>query len=362
MKKIGASKLGLTFAGCFLGAGYVSGQELWQFFGSFGENGIIGLLLAAALLLAVGVTMLLLGRMTGAEEIDKLVVCWDIPLLRGAVTLLELLFLFGVGTIMSAGVGALLEQLVGLPLWIGSGLFVAVIATVSLAGLSGMVSAFSATVPVLAAATLCFGIWSLASGGVSLPETHSGGSALLGSWPVAAVSFACYNLFGSIAMIAPLGRFVKSEKAAVGGVALGAALLLVIAGSVLISVCAEPSVTAAELPMLALAQSKGAVFGYIYGLLLLLAMFGTGLSSLVAFTGIMSSKLPVIGKNRAGFTAVCALFMFGGSLFGFGDLIGVVYPIFGYCSSVFIVLMAVHYFKLKRSRAASCAGENIDGD
>lgn len=43
--------------------------------------------------------------------------------------------------------------------------------------------------------------------------------------------------------------------------------------------------------------------------------------------------------------------MFLGSLFGFGDLIGVVYPIFGYCSSVFIILMAVHYFKIKKQNA-----------
>lgn len=150
-------------------------------------------------------------------------------------------------------------------------------------------------------------------------------------------------------MIAPLGRSVKSKRAAVGGIALGAALLLLIAGSVLVSVSASPSVTAAELPMLAFAQAKGRVFGWVYGLLLLLAMFGTGLSSLVAFVGMVSAKLPAAGKNRVGFTAVCALCMFGGSLFGFGDLIGVVYPIFGYCSSVFIILMAVHYFKLRRT-------------
>ena len=359
MKKIGTLNLGLTFAGCFLGAGYVSGQELWQFFGSFGKNGLFGLLLAISLLLAAGVMMILLGRMARSEEIDKLVVCWDMPLLRGAVTLLELLFLFGVGTIMSAGVGALLGQLIGLPQWIGSGLFIAVVALVSLAGFSGMISAFSATVPVLAAATLVFGIWSLAQSGVNIPEPQGGGSALLGSWPVAAVSFACYNLFGSIAMIAPLGKSVKSKRAAVGGIAMGAALLLLIAASVLVSVSASPSVTAAELPMLALAQAKGSVFGYAYGLLLLLAMFGTGLSSLVAFVGMVGAKHPAVGKNRVGFTAVCALLMFGGSLFGFGGLIGVVYPIFGYCSSVFIVLMAVHYFKLKRS---FCTEENTNGD
>ena len=359
MKKIGTLNLGLTFAGCFLGAGYVSGQELWQFFGAFGKNGLFGLLLAISLLLAAGVMMILLGRMARSEEIDKLVVCWDMPLLRGAVTLLELLFLFSVGTIMSAGVGALLGQLIGLPQWIGSGLFIAVVALVSLAGFSGMISAFSATVPVLAAATLVFGIWSIAQSGVNIPEPQGGGSALLGSWPVAAVSFACYNLFGSIAMIAPLGKSVKSKRAAVGGIAMGAALLLLIAASVLVSVSASPSVTAAELPMLALAQAKGSVFGYAYGLLLLLAMFGTGLSSLVAFVGMIGAKHPAVGKNRVGFTAVCALLMFGGSLFGFGGLIGVVYPIFGYCSSVFIVLMAVHYFKLKRS---FCTEENTNGD
>lgn len=359
MKKIGTLNLGLTFAGCFLGAGYVSGQELWQFFGAFGKNGLFGLLLAISLLLAAGVMMILLGRMARSEGIDKLVVCWDMPLLRGAVTLLELLFLFSVGTIMSAGVGALLGQLIGLPQWIGSGLFIAVVALVSLAGFSGMISAFSATVPVLAAATLVFGIWSIAQSGVNIPEPQGGGSALLGSWPVAAVSFACYNLFGSIAMIAPLGKSVKSKKAAVGGIAMGAALLLLIAASVLVSVSASPSVTAAELPMLALAQAKGSIFGYAYGLLLLLAMFGTGLSSLVAFVGMIGAKHPAVGKNRVGFTAVCALLMFGGSLFGFGGLIGVVYPIFGYCSSVFIVLMAVHYFKLKRGL---CTEEKINGN
>ena len=123
MKKIGSFNLGLAFAGCFLGAGYVSGQELWQFFGSFGTKGVAGLLVAVALLFFTGIIMILLGRLTKLSEIDKIVVRRDRPLLRGAVTVLELLFLFGVGTIMSAGVGALLEQLFGLAPFIGLGIF-----------------------------------------------------------------------------------------------------------------------------------------------------------------------------------------------------------------------------------------------
>ena len=280
MKKIGSFNLGLAFAGCFLGAGYVSGQELWQFFGSFGAKGVAGLLLAVALLFFTGIIMILLGRLTRLSEIDKIVVRRDWPLLRGAVTVLELLFLFGVGTIMSAGVGALLEQLFGLAPFIGSAVFAALVAVVSLAGFSGMVSAFSATVPVLSVVTLIFGIMSICSNGLVLPQSGGGSNPLMSSWLVAAVSFACYNVFGSIAMIAPLGPYVKSKKAAVGGIAIGACVLLLIAGSVLVSVSAAPETADAQLPMLALAQSRGIVWGYVYGVLLLLAMFGTALSSL----------------------------------------------------------------------------------
>lgn len=233
MKKIGSFNLGLAFAGCFLGAGYVSGQELWQFFGSFGAKGVAGLLVAVALLFFTGIIMILLGRLTRLSEIDKIVVRRDWPLLRGAVTVLELLFLFGVGTIMSAGVGALLEQLFGLAPFIGSAVFAALVAVVSLAGFSGMVSAFSATVPVLSVVTLIFGIMSICSNGLVLPQSGGGSNPLMSSWLVAAVSFACYNVFGSIAMIAPLGPYVKSKKAAVGGIAIGACVLLLIAGSVL---------------------------------------------------------------------------------------------------------------------------------
>ena len=295
--------------------------------------------------------MILLGRITELREIDKLVVYRELPVVRGAVTVLELLFLFGVGTIMSAGIGALLNQLFGLAPFIGSAVFITLVAVVSLAGFSGMVSAFSATVPVLSAVTLAFGIMSVSANGIVLPESGGGSNPLMSSWLVAAVSFACYNVFGSIAMIAPLGPYVKSRKAAVGGITIGACVLLLIAGSVLVSVSAAPETASAELPMLALAQSRGAVWGYVYGVLLLLAMFGTALSSLVAFVTMLAAKSGRISKRKKSFTALCALCMFLGSLFGFGDLIGVVYPIFGYCSSVFIVLMTVHYFKVSKAIA-----------
>lgn len=348
MKKMNFVRLGLAFAGCFLGAGYVSGQELWQFFGSFGVPGIIGLLLAVLLLFMIGVLMISLNRKTGIDEADRLVVPWDVPALRYAFTGLELVFLFGVSTIMTAGVGALFAQLFGLPVWVGCALLSVLAAVISLSGFRGMVSAFSVSVPVLVGVTLAFGIYSVAKNGVCLPDAPSGSNPLMGSWFIAALSFACYNIFGSIAMIAPLGKFVRSERAAVGGVAAGAMLLLVIAAGVLASLCAFPEVIGEELPMLALAKSESTALGFLYGLLMFLAMFGTSLSSLVAFANLLCLKSKRIAEKRLALTAVYAAGAFAGSLFGFGDLIGVIYPLFGYASSVFIVLMTVNYFKSKK--------------
>ena len=353
VKKIGPLQLGLSFAGCFLGAGYVSGQELWQFFGSFGAKGFWGLALTMLLLYAVGVVMIRLNQETGLSEVDKLIVRRDISAVRIAVCALELVFLFGVSTIMAAGVGALMNQLFGIPTWIGCALFTVLVAVISLAGLQGMVKAFSVSVPILVGVTFLFGVTALVQNGMpEIPRGLSGSNPLMGSWFIAAISFACYNVFGSIAMVAPLGEFTKEKKTAFGGIAVGTLMLVIIALSVLISVCAEEAVIDAELPMLALASAKAPYLGIVYGILLLLAMFGTSLSSLVAFTNMLCLKSERINSNKLWLVVVYALGMFFGSLFGFGELISVIYPLFGYCSSVFIVLMVIHFIKVKKTKKA----------
>jgi uncharacterized membrane protein YkvI len=351
MKQLTPVKFALTFAGCFLGAGYVSGQELWQFFGVFGRGGLLGLALAMAFLFLMAVLLLRLADRTGIDEVDRLVVCWDIPVLRGLMSGLELVFLFGIGTVMTAGVGALLQQLFGLPTWVGGALFAAAVAVIALSGLRGLVSAFSVSVPILVAVTIAFGAVSLAKNGFSaLPAaTYRGTNPMMPVWWVGAMTFACYNIFGNFAVLAPLSRYIPNKKTAYLGTGLGALLLLCIALGVMLSLYASPSALKAELPMLSLSSGVSPALGYGYGFLLLLAMFGTTLSTQVALIDFICRKSGKIARRRPAAVGVCAACSFAGSLAGFGSLIGTVYPVFGYCSSVFVVLMAVHYVKARRS-------------
>ena len=162
-KKWNAGSIGLTFAGSFLGAGYVSGQELWQFFGSFGGGGLLGVLAAMALLAVFGLALMYIISRTGIAEMDAVLVPWErLAWLRKLSSALQLILLFGVIAIMYAGGGALLEQLFSLPTWLGRTLMAVLVTLVALRGLRGAVGAFSLIVPVIVALTLIFGGMALA--------------------------------------------------------------------------------------------------------------------------------------------------------------------------------------------------------
>ena len=186
MKKMNPIRLAVVFSGCLLGAGYVSGQEIWQFFGSYGLNGYWGLLAAVALLFGISLLTLRLVQLSGVVQFDKVLIPWDVPALRVSVGALEIIQYFGVVAVMTAGVGALLETMCGLPAAAGCVIFSLLVLAMALLGLSGVVSAFSISVPILVAATVAFGAVSLAKGDFfSQPwESGSGSNALLatGSW------------------------------------------------------------------------------------------------------------------------------------------------------------------------------------
>ena len=50
LKKISVLEIATVFTGSFLGAGFLSGQELLQFFGVFGGYGLAGMVLALSLI------------------------------------------------------------------------------------------------------------------------------------------------------------------------------------------------------------------------------------------------------------------------------------------------------------------------
>ena len=353
MKELNAWRLAFVYAGCFLGAGYISGQELWQFFGAFGVGGIWGLTLCAVLQGICCVILLSLVRRGDIRVIEQVAVRRERRGLRAAVGGAQLALLLGVAVIMSAGVGALTAQMLGRGTVLASFLFCLLIAVVALQGMRGLVSVFSYVVPVLIIVSFAVAVWAAVHFGLDrlrLPSvTHGVGSPLLSHWAVAAVSFVSYNLFGSIAILVPIARAVPNARVARRGAVIGALILFAAACAILFSLYLAPATVTSELPMLALAQLLHPAAEWLFAALLLVAMFGTALSCAVAAREYLVQKFAVCARHPAAVVfSVCALAFVGG-LFGFGDLIGWIYPIFGYFGFVVLCSAVAHEGHLRRS-------------
>ena len=82
--------------------------------------------------------------------------------------------------------------------------------------------------------------------------------------------------------------------------------------------------------------------GVVYAVLLFLGMFGTSVSSLVAVLTYAGQKSARLAGHRTALLLVLTAAAFAGSLFGFGDLIGTVYPVYGYLGMAAMLLVAEH--------------------
>lgn len=351
MKKINPLALCFSFAGCFLGAGYVSGQELMQFFSSFGKAGYIGLFVAIALQVLFGIVLIRLATKTGIFEMDRIVIPWENKILRSVFGILQAVLLFGIFVIMSAGTGALFEQVFGLPFFTGALILCLVTALFAIKGVGAMVGVFSSFVPVLVAVTVGISAFVLSKNG--MPQFFSAEATenpLLSNWVVSALTFVSYNIFGSIGILTLLGKSVKKKSTVYSGVTLGGVMLLVIALGILLSISTFSQSEKSELPMLYVAETLSPVLGYAYAFLLFGGMLGTAVSCTVAFENFISAKSEKVRKKRIWVVVSACVLCFFLSLVGFSDLIGFIYPVFGYLGFAALVLILVNYFRCKSCR------------
>ena len=351
MKNIGTLSLGFTFAGCFLGAGFVSGQEIWQFFGAFGVSGIFGIILTFLLHFLFGVVLIKLVHSTKITDMDKIVVWKNIPWLRTLVGIVTTFFMFSILIIMSAGAGALLNRMFGLPQFVGCGIFCLVVAVTSMGGVDSMVSALSKLVPFMVVGAIVIGIVSAYRGTLNFDFQTYSENPLLQNWAFSAFTYASHNLFCTIGILAPIALQID-KKTVLPGIGAGSIIMFLIALSVLLGIIGFRDVATSELPMLELAYDTGAVFGICYAVLLLFGMFGTSLSSMVGVMEYLEHKSPLVSKYKKLIIIILSLAGWIFSLFGFGDLIGVVYPISGYFGFAVILAVIIHFVIHKRKKDA----------
>lgn len=344
-KTVSPWQLAMSFVGVFLGAGFVSGQELWQFFGCFGIMGLPGFLLSAVLALVVDYALLKLARKTGSLDVGQLVFPRARSGWRQLVTVLQCLLLFGVVVIMIAGGAVLLQELTGIPAAVCGLLFTLVVLAAAMFELKGILTVFSVLVPITAATAVVLGVTVLLRQEFRFAPALGSTAILLPNWWISGITYAAYNLFGAVGVLVVTAPLLPDERTVVKGLGLGFVLLLLLTLSILSAMAAVPACGSAELPTATLAVQLHPVLGLVYKLLMGLGMFSAALSSVVALCSQAEFYLPVMGKKRKPALCICLLVSYALSLVGFSNLVSTVYPFFGYVSVPFMALLVWNWWK-----------------
>ncbi len=351
MKKIGMFALAFSLAGCFLGTGFISGQEQWQYFGVFGVSGFFGVLLAMCLIFLISSVSMIYAKESGEREFDRLLVTQNLPFLRNAIGALTVFFMFTTYIVMIAGAGNLLEQTFSLPDYLGRVIICVLIMTVSFLGISGMFSVLSVFIPILIAFT--FVMFFAMGHPLSIEAINANraevGNPMLSSWWASAINNGAYNVGSSLGVIIAIGVHAKSKKSIFSGVALCVALLLLFSCCLLTVMHAHPEITEEQLPMVAYAAKIAPWVETLFSVFLFVGMFSASLAISVSVCFYLQNKVKkmprAVGVYLLPFLLAAIAFLCGGV--GFSRLVSIVYPISGYVSIVFLVLKFINYIRFK---------------
>lgn len=344
MRKLNIPSVAVAFAGVFLGAGFVSGRELMQYFFYHGKNGLVSLCIALLFHAFFGFAAYYVAKKIGSTKAENVIVLKDLPLLRRAVFFISYSFLAVVFGVMSAGAGSLINRLTGLNTAAASLIFCTAVFFAAVFGVKGMVTVFDLLVPVLSVLSVIIAVVTLAKYGFSaldLTPVETENSTFFDC-----VSYISFDLLGAVNIIALLSVHIRDKKTASAGILLGAVLLGIIALSIGVSVCLLPAVKTSDLPMLETALNLWEPFGYVYGIILLLGMFSSSLSATVCIIEYISAKTVHKKRTTVISSAVLSVFAFGVSCVGFSTLVAKIYPFFGYFGGLMLLSLTGNFIYL----------------
>ncbi len=302
---------GLTYVGAVVGAGFASGQEIYQFFTRFGVMGTLGIILAGCLFAVLGYKALEQGRRWSMGSYGSLLQSAYPPwLVRGAEGLTTVFLVIGLGVVASAG-GADVAGFTGLPAIFGA--FITIIAVVAVAarGTGGMIRLNMVLVPYLVVMVLV-----TVALNWNAPGVNTVVAAPAPGWLISALLYLSYNVFTGVMVLLGVGRTLTSPLQSFGAAFLGAAILSLLAYAEHHLLMTLPVI--AELPMVDAALHTDPLWGIFFGAGLWVALFTTG----VAEAYILSEQY---GKKVL--WGVCATFLLG--LIRFDNLVRLFYPLMG---------------------------------
>jgi len=334
----------MAYLGAVIGAGFASGQEIVQFFVSYGEAGWQGAILAMLLFAGAGGLLLYTAHNLSSSNYQNILSQLLGKKLGGLVDFLLAIFLFlGISTMLSAS-GAVFYEHLYLPKLGGILSAYALVVIALMAGRKGLIYSYNLLVPLKIILLL------LISGYVALfveDISAQTGSVLFHPdggkyWLLSSILYVAYNF--SLAMVVLTEYQSVSNKsngikgAIEGGLLLG---LLVILNYIALSKFL-PTIMNYEVPMLYVAGQVSITAKHVYTLVLWVGILTTAIANAYGFAQRFSR---FTNLNYKLCLLLCMTLALPLSMQSFSGLVNKIYPAFGVLGIVILIALAYNAIK-----------------
>ena len=336
----------LAFVGLLVGAGFATGQEVVQYFISFGTWGLAGALVSGLLMIAAGAVIIQIGSYFLADEHRIVFRSVSHPVVSKFLDISVTLTLFAMGFVMLAGAGSTLEQQFDLPAWIGSAIMVAIVMLTGLLNVNKVTNIISAVTPLIFVAVIAVFVYTIIQLPVDLGamnELAVQADSPVTPWWLSAINYTCMALMLGVSMSLVIGGNTPNPRIAGWGGVLGGLvytiLLLMNATALLVN---YDAVEGSDIPMLMLFETIHPVAALGMVFVTFVMIYNTCISMFYA----MGRRLTVNNRKRyvPVFLGTCVAGYLV-SLIGFGTLMSYVYPAIGYVGMFMVLVMLVWWFR-----------------
>lgn len=323
--------------GVIIGAGFASGKEIYTFFFVYGKYGILGIVVSICI---IGYLIYKTLKIVKEYDINNYDEFLDVILgkvktknidVKIIVDFIVNVFLLITFFVMCAGFSAYFNQEFGINQFATSIILAVLCYFILNKNINGIFILNSILMPMIIIILLALGV-KVFSLNLDLKEM-----SVNGKWILNALLYASYNSITLISILIPMKKYIKTKKDILKIVCLSSLIIVILAFVIfmlLLSINAD--IREIELPSVYAANSFGLIYKYLYGGIILGAILTTAISSAYGF-------LNNISKTRKNYKKVNFLICFMSvsmCLFGFSNLVNLLYPIFGFLGLIQLTLIA----------------------
>ncbi len=340
--------IALAYVGVMIGAGVSSGQDLLQYFVSFGAWGLIGVIVLGVLHVGFGRLMIALGSYYRSDDHSVVLAEISHPVIYRILDIALIITCFIFGFVMTAGAGANLNQQFGMPFWVGAFLCTVLTIVVSFLDFKKIIGVIGVFTPVILVMIALIFMTNVLGRHWEFSEMNRISQTIQSPFPsvwMSVVNYFAVCVMSAIAMAFVMGGSIfkinEAEKSgAWGGFMVGVIFFI----TTLILFANSDKVVKSDVPMLAIAKEVNPIFATLYALVIFGLIFNTVFSLYYA----LGKRFAAGSEKRFKFFVTAfSLSGFVVSFMGFRQLVAVMYPIIGYMGLLMLVVLVIASYRKK---------------